>query len=170
MSDQTDAVKDALAEQDGPIGLKKVAEAASLSQSATREALTSLIASGEVIKDGNKGYHLTPTAPPSEGTDGEGDTPASGGMLLHRRAGVGEHDETILAVVAEMEGAEVDGPGVTIKAVSEASNMRVRVLENVLWRLSPDGGKYPNPPLELVEGSRPKRFRLRPEVQETADA
>lgn len=151
-TENQEAVTSALSEQDGPIGIKKVAEAASLSQSDARTALTELIASGEVVKDGNKGYILTPRA---EATEDE-EAVQSGGMLLHRRSGVGEHDESVYQTVQEMEGAGTDGDGVTIKAVSEATNLRVRILENVLWRLDTKHGV-----LELVEGSRPKRYRVK---------
>lgn len=153
-TEHTEAVHSALEGQDGPIGIKKVAEAAALSQSDARQALTDMIAAGTVIKDGTKGYILTPTAPPAE-NEGE-ETVSSGGMLLHRRSGVGEHDEAVFQQVSAMEGAGVDGDGVTIKAVSEKTNLRVRILENVLWRLDTKHGV-----LELVEGSRPKRYRVK---------
>lgn len=149
-NENMEAVLAALEGQDSPIGIKKVAEVAGLSQSDARKALTELIASGDVIKEGNKGYS---TIAPQPQADGEGNSRPA---LLHRRSGVGEHDEAVYNAVQEMDGAGVDGDGVTIKAVSEKTNLRVRVLENVLWRLDTKHGV-----LELVEGTRPKRYRVK---------
>lgn len=77
---------------------------------------------------------------------------------------VGQHDQAILACVMTLLSGKGEDASVTVKAVSEASNLRVRVLENTLWRLSQEGGKY-SPPF-LIRGKEGGKvvFTLAPEV------
>jgi hypothetical protein len=50
------------------------------------------------------------------------------------------------------------GTPVTVKAVAQATNLRVRVLENTCWRLSDQGGKYSPPFFTRDASKRPVVF------------
>lgn len=57
----------------------------------------------------------------------------------------GLHDQDTLACVITLLSGKGEGESVTVKEVSDTMNLRVRVLENTLWRLSQEGGKYSPP-------------------------